>query len=60
MANSKKKADKPEQAAGKTISTQLSDLRSEDRALNKKVMAQQAQLNEMQAMLKTMWDRIGL
>lgn len=60
MPKSTKKVDKPEQAAGKTISTQLSDLRSENRVLNKKIMSQQTQLNEMSDMIKTMWDRIGL
>lgn len=49
----------PEHEAGKSISAQLSDLRSENRAMRKLYHAQQAQMNEMQATIAILWERIG-
>ena len=56
----KKHVVQPEAEAGKSISTQLSDLRSGDRAMQKLFSKQQAQLNEMQVTLDTLWKRIGV
>lgn len=56
----KKKVVSAEAEAGKSISSQLSDLRSENRALRKLYSSQQTQLNEMQATLGILWKRIGV
>lgn len=55
----KKKAAVNEADAGKSISSQLSDLRSENRAMKKLFSGQQAQLNELQGTIQKLWDRIG-
>jgi hypothetical protein len=55
----KKKKVAPEAEAGKSISAQLSDLRSENRAIKKLYNGQQAQMNEMQSTIKILWERIG-
>ena len=49
----------PESESGKSITSQLSDLRSENRALKKLFHGQQAQMNEMQATIAILWERIG-
>lgn len=55
----KKKVVATEAQAGKSISSQLSDLRSEHRALKKLYSGQQAQLNELQDTIQKLWERIG-
>lgn len=46
--------------AGKSISTQLSDLRMENKSLRKLYASQQAQINELQGHLNQLNSKIGM
>lgn len=62
MANGKKKATPAvgTSDSGKSIATQLSDLRLENKALRKLHSSQQAQINELQGQLAQLWAKIGM